>query len=668
MKKFVAHPRSRFRLYITVWTLAVGLHLTGSAGTATERAHAVAPVYRVASERAASHTANHASGRFERYVQSPALDAEVRLPPVAERLPLHPLVMEKGMAAEAADSPRWELGIHGGQLWVMQPVGSEFDALPFMLSENFLGAPGSRMHGLYGNLVEDFQVHPGNTYFRLTLRQGLKWSDGVPVTTADVAFAHTEIWQNDLLNFMGVPQHLRTAGEALGVPVALQVQDDYVFYLSFSEPYGSFLSVLGGTGWFSYADLMKPAHYLKEFHPDYISPERTRKLLQERGIRYEWELFGSADCHPHEVRAAKCLGFPVLWPWTPQVGPDSALFLQRNPYYHKVDGVGRQLPYIDRVNVQTGPVIQNPAVRQGAWHDLYLLGYNPAAGVGLGPEEDQDLQVSLLQGHASAVTLFLNRTYADETWRSLVSRPEFRQALLLGVDQASLAELLAPGRMHHFVSPAHGYDPGAAQTLLDALGLDQVDENGWRRTVDGSAFSLPIAYDRNLPDFRRIAEKLESDLQKIGLKAEVQGIDPLVLQAKGRANQLRGSLGTLGFPLWETELQTDSDYLPSDVWGSLWRLWHDTGTEKGEAPPTLVQRLFALHDDRIQGRVGSPERMETTREIVRIHDEMQFGLSLVGPVTPSLVFSTHLHNLPAQGLVGMALKDSEMWFWDGHTE
>ena len=68
----------------------------------------------------------------------------------------------------------------------------------------------------------------------------------------------------------------------MGSPVVLEVRDDYTFYLKFDEPYGSFLTVLGGTGWFSYADMLKPSHYLKEFHPDYISAERTKELLQER--------------------------------------------------------------------------------------------------------------------------------------------------------------------------------------------------------------------------------------------------------------------------------------------------------------------------------------------------------------------------------------------------
>lgn len=667
MKGRTARNKGIARFLLWAVALTVGTGLTGDAWIAGARILAATPLYIGAAEQPAANTRPASqSDDAEGYIQSPFLDAESNLPPVAERLPLAPLVMGEGTEVQPLGLPYLELGTHGGQLWVLQPEEAVFDALTFMLSENFLGAPGEGMQGLYGNLVEDFHVHPANTHFRLTLRQGLKWSDGTAVTTDDVAFAYEEIWQNEMLNFMGLPQHLRTAGDATGTAVTLEVQDDYTFILSFDEAYGSFLSVLGGTGWYSYADLLKPAHYLKDFHPDYIGPERTKELLEERGIRYEWELYGSADCYTYEASEAKCLGFPVLWPWVPHSSAQAELALQRNPYFHKVDGAGRQLPYIDKVKYRLGAAPGLFTADQNGLHDLYLLGHDPAVGAMATPNDDSGLQVNLFRGHKSTVTLFLNLTYEEETWRSIVSQPKFRQALLLGVDQEMLAEQLAPGRKDHFVSPALGHDPAAAQALLDELGLDQVNDEGWRLAPDGSILALQIEFDQYVEEFGEIALALESDLQRIGLKSAALGIDPLVLQARGRANQLRGSLGWLGFPLWESELR--SDYLPSDAWGRQWRLWHDTGAAKGETPPQAVQRLLELHDSHTKGRAGSPETVEMAREIAQIHDEKQFGLNLVGPATPSLVNSTRLHNLPTQGLAGFALKDSELWFWGGNTE
>ena len=71
--------------------------------------------------------------------------------------------------------------------------------------------------------------------------------------------------------------------------------------------------------------------------------------------------------------------------------------------------------------------------------------------------------------------------------------------------------------------PHFGHDPAAAQVLLNELGLNQVDENGWRLAPDGTVFTLPIEYDHNVVDFERIAGKLAGDLGKIGLEGRSAG-------------------------------------------------------------------------------------------------------------------------------------------------
>ena len=43
---------------------------------------------------------------------------------------------------------------------------------------------------------------------------------------------------------------------------------------------------------------------------------------------------------------------PTLQPWKPTTAPPAALFVaERNPYFHRVDQQGRQLPYIDRLKM-----------------------------------------------------------------------------------------------------------------------------------------------------------------------------------------------------------------------------------------------------------------------------------------------------------------------------
>ena len=62
-----------------------------------------------------------------------------------------------------------------------------------MLIENVLAAPGIGITGIYGNVVESYEVNDDNTVFSFNLREGLKWSDGELETTAAVRFAYEDV-------------------------------------------------------------------------------------------------------------------------------------------------------------------------------------------------------------------------------------------------------------------------------------------------------------------------------------------------------------------------------------------------------------------------------------------------------------------------------------------
>ena len=154
MKRRKARKQSSTWQWLAVWLLATGLSLAAAVGSASDAVYAVPTIYKVADIPASGPTESRAAAAsFENYIQAPELDADDNLPPIQDRLPLVPLVMEADMAGNSADLPHWELGNHGGQIWLLQPPEVEFDSLTFMLSENFLGAPGLGMQGLYGNLV-----------------------------------------------------------------------------------------------------------------------------------------------------------------------------------------------------------------------------------------------------------------------------------------------------------------------------------------------------------------------------------------------------------------------------------------------------------------------------------------------------------------------------------
>ena len=89
-----------------------------------------------------------------------------------------------------------------------------------------------------------------------------------------------------------------------------------------------------------------PKHYLKQFHPNYVSKAELDAVVVAEGYDTWMALYDTksiAFLNPDR---------PVLCAWQAKTGADAAIFIaERNPYYWKVDPEGNQLPYIDRVEM-----------------------------------------------------------------------------------------------------------------------------------------------------------------------------------------------------------------------------------------------------------------------------------------------------------------------------
>ena len=60
-----------------------------------------------------------------------------------------------------------------------------------------------------GGVLESWKANDDNTVFTFTLRKGLKWSDGTPVTMEDVKFAWEDVLLNEKITPI-FPEYLRT--------------------------------------------------------------------------------------------------------------------------------------------------------------------------------------------------------------------------------------------------------------------------------------------------------------------------------------------------------------------------------------------------------------------------------------------------------------------------
>ena len=199
------------------------------------------------------------------YSEAPMLTELVEqgvLPPVEERLPLHPEIYNDAPASYVTP----EEGNYGGTMKLMSSQVSWCADLFIMMYESMVTMDWDTSE-VYGNVVVPSANEDG-TEFTFQLLEGMRWSDGEPVTMEDVLFTWNDFVNNEELT-PAVSSWLHSGGDSSADLMQLQQVDDWTYTMTSSKPYGGFLVNLGANCWPVYSALIKPAHYLKPFHKAY---------------------------------------------------------------------------------------------------------------------------------------------------------------------------------------------------------------------------------------------------------------------------------------------------------------------------------------------------------------------------------------------------------------
>ncbi|HEY6737748.1 MAG TPA: ABC transporter substrate-binding protein, partial [Actinopolymorphaceae bacterium] len=264
--------------------------------------------------------------------EAPRLAAEVkagRLPPVAERLPKKPLVVE----------PVERMGVYGGE-WNTAVLGAADGAWLYRTIgyEHLVNWDRGWTEPI-PNIAESLEVEDDGRRFVFHLREGMRWSDGEPFTADDVVFAYDDVLMYEELSPQP-PAWLVTDGN----PGTIEKIDDFTVQFEFSAPNGLFLENIAQPAGEGLTN--KPKHYLSKFHKKYVD---NVDELAKKEKHADWLALFWAKASPFDY-----VGLPRITPWliTTPLGKGSRVVAERNPYYWKTDPDGSQLPYIDRIVYQ----------------------------------------------------------------------------------------------------------------------------------------------------------------------------------------------------------------------------------------------------------------------------------------------------------------------------
>lgn len=589
-------------------------------------------------------------GAANTYVESPMLAERVaagELPPVDERLPEFPFVVGQGtlLPEESLD---WQPGQHGGTLTGAHHQPNWNAEMHLGLVEPLLSSPGIGAGEIEPNLLEVYIVNDDNTVFTFRLREGLRWSDGHPVTTEDIRFTYEDVLNNEELTSV-FPMNYRSPS---GEPMELEVIDDYTFRVSFDEPYGGFINVLTTKHWSTYTTLLKPAHYLKDFHIDYTSLEDMRPYLDEEELENEWwQLFGAMDAaDPGQMQLDYAVGFPVLTSWMRVESPSGMIVMERNPYYHKVDTEGNQLPYIDTFRSYETTDIETMNMRVIAGEVDFLvdnasMNYMPLYREN---EERGGYRAIPLTMHRTSGTFFLNDSYDDPVWQEVTGDIRFRQAVNYAIDNQEIIDSVYFGFAEESAWIPGGYEPEQANELLDDMGLDERDSDGYRIGPDGETFRISIEMAPHRPDLVAVSELVTAHLQEVGLNTEMRQISIELQGQRATANELQATVLWVHSTTWERGLW--DDYLPFPYWAPDWQLWYNTEGASGSEPPENVQELYAIHE-RIVATIPETESNDEAWQALKdwYYENLPFFLT-VGPIQDPVIVSDDLRNVPETGI------------------
>lgn len=619
------------------------------------------------------------SGTPTKYREAPMLTERVKagdLPPVEERLPKEPHVVQPGELI-STDFVPMQPGKYGGELRLGQesPAG---DPIIFVgLDEALIWAPSGFdfAQGAKGNVVKDWEANGDNTAFTFTMREGLRWSDGVPVTMEDVRFAFEDVLYNEEIT-PDFPAYLRGNANSAAAPAKLEVVDDWTFRLVFDRPYGAFPAQLGIAEWRGYGGIIKPKHYLKQFHKKYASAaklqEEARAMALPEGEDQWFNLFNAKQLTEWMWNATTeaAMGHPTLMPWILKQVDSSTFTYERNPYYFKVDPNGSQLPYMDGIRSELVQDKQALTARTLTGEFDYLGERASVRQLSLINEKAErgEGKLSVPKGHTIPTTVFLNMTYEDDNWRQVVRDLRFRQALSLAINRKEIVDAFYLGEFAKVpeLSNPNEYDVDKANQILDDMGMDKKDDEGFRLGPNGERFRIPFDVADHTENHIPTAELIAEFWNKVGIFTSVKQMDVTVFGERLADNQIWATLIWVHQPVWGSG--GFPDYLPEDGWGPLWTEWFETQGESGEEPPDGVKQLYDYHIELLTVDSGSEQNKEALDKILKSHRENIWNFQVAEQPYYPTFFSNRLGNVPQgvkQDTYGIITSFSmEQWFID----
>jgi peptide/nickel transport system substrate-binding protein len=324
-------------------------------------------------------------------------------------------------------------------------------------------------------LAETWEVAPDNLSIRFNLRRDVKWHDGTPFTSKDVAFTVMKIWK------MLHPRNRVTMANI----TAVETPDAHTAIFRLSAPAPYLLSILNGG-----ESQVVPQHI-------YDGEDVGKNLVEKRPV-------GTGPFRLKEWRRG------------------DAIILERNPDYWQ-----KGKPYLEGIIFR---IIPDEAARATAFEtgEIKFGTFSPVSPC----NTERLAKLPNIGVETKGYEFFGTRYLFEINLRNpILADRRVRQAMAHAIDTDFILENIwcgfgvkstgpVPADLKQFYTtdvPTYEFNPKKAEALLD--------EAGHKRGANGMRFKImhdPLPFG---PTYTRSAEVIKQNLQAVGIEVELRSQD-----------------------------------------------------------------------------------------------------------------------------------------------
>ncbi|MBP5975674.1 ABC transporter substrate-binding protein [Brasilonema sp. CT11] len=452
---------------------------------------------------------------------------------------------------------------------------SPYNIFPFiykgLIDENAL------THKLEPGLAESWSISSDRLRITFTLKPGLKWSDGKPLTADDIVFTYQDIYLNKKIPT--VYRDFLRIGNKEAFPT-LQKLDEWRIEFTLPEPFAPFLRNIEGLA-------ILPAHAL-----------RSSVLTNDAKGNPQFLSTWGTNTPPEKIISN---GPYQIESYTPA----ERVILRRNPHYWRQDAQGNPQPYIERIVWQIISSTDNQLLKFRSG-ELDNLNVTPSV-FGLLKKEEKRGNYTIYNGGLGAGFSFVGfnlnqarnakgQPFVNPIKSGWFNNLAFRQAIAYAINRKRMKTNIYQGlgevqhstiavQSPYYLSPASGlkvydYNQELAKQMLLETGFKY---NSQKQLIDKDGNRVEFNLLVKSEDQPRIdaAVQIQQDLSQIGIKANMQVVKfNVVLQKLLSRRDWDCYVGAFGVPGADVEPNLLSLFWTSQ--GSFHQF--NQGTQPGQPP------------------------------------------------------------------------------------